>query len=259
MLNILIQNASDDAKTSSLFNSLVSTVYSLPAAIGSSGKEVDISELEDFKPNLIITNADNTDRFLELSSSPFILTINDTDSVNSFSFNNTESSNYIHPFVVFSNAEKKYDNRYKCDVSFVGDMSVFGQSGLTLVNDERIVTKFFLNSPTQFSGYCGYCDPIHYSKLYAMSKVTLVDNTNNYRIMDIIYNDGYPVIRDQEQSDKQFLDHIYDVVLNNNKRELQITKQEIVNNHTNYKRMSEIFLKIGLNKFAEHLNTGVSQ
>jgi hypothetical protein len=70
--------------------------------------------------------------------------------------------------------------------------------------------------------------------------------------MDIIISDGNPIICDNNP-DKE-IDMIERACVNNEKYKLEnYSKQDIINNHTVFDRLSEIFSKVGLSQISKEM------
>lgn len=228
------------------FKSLVSTLDNLDYEVGLSTGDLSIEELISFAPSVILTDMD--DHSVLKDYCDIVIAVNETGLENSFSLTNQEAQNYVKPFIDLSQ-KSEFDPKYECDVSFIGDPSVFGGANTYLINNMDF--KFFNHEPIQTIGYCGVCHPENYGKLYKSSKVSLVPpNSNEYRMFEIIYCDGYPVVYHDED---QFLEEIYTVVKDGIKSTLPITKEDLTSYHTNYDRMAEICIECGLEKTSREL------
>ena len=243
-MKILLCNELKDPR----FKTLTSTVYSLKnTVVGEVIDEISIKDIVDFGADIIITNSPNSKTFSEKTKS-VVVSIDDEK----FSFDDPECENFIEPFIELNQENKQQNEKYACDVSFMGDPSVFGPVCIKLINNENILFKFFNNNPMPYLGFCGYCAPENYSKLYNMSKShLLLNDKDTYRLYDVIYHNGNPVLQNDKNSEEFYEDILYS--LNNESKDLKITKKEIISNHTNYDRMASIFNTIGLKKFGKNL------
>jgi starvation-inducible outer membrane lipoprotein len=88
-----------------------------------------------------------------------------------------------------------------------------------------------------------------------MAKCTLVNRVDSklefpsFKLLDIIYSGGNPVLHDGD--DDKFIADVKGALDGKCFRDKFISRQEIISNHTNHDRMSEIFGKIGLNKISQ--------
>lgn len=248
-MRILVYRDSYDSR----FESLVHAISKTKNTFGYSSGEIDETAVISFAPDLIIHNIPEVDKFP--MSDAISININDADSTNSFSFKNTDSDNYIKPFVSLKDMsiDPSKKEMYISDVVYIGSPSSFNNVLGFLTNDkEDILFKFFSHQPHNINGYCGMCDSRDYLKFYKSARASITHSNDMNRIMDIVIADGNPIVYDGDSED--CINRIRNAVFKNERYSVDgITKESIIDKDTVYDRASEIFKKIGLKQLSENI------
>jgi hypothetical protein len=213
-------------------------------------------EIEKFDPDIIIHNGKEASKIDYKNS--ITISINEIDHDNCFSLRDSQSKNFIKPFIKLTN-ENFYNEKYKSDAIYVGNPSMLPECIVDLQNDPNISFKIINSMPIPITGFCGGCAFEDYKKFFHMSKCSLLDksdsNLSNYtfKLLDVIYAGGNPVLH---KEDDQFICDIKDAINGKSFRDDFMSVDEIKNDHTNHNRMSEIFSKIGLDKLSQLILKG---
>lgn len=236
------------------FESMISILSKTKYKVGYLSGEINKEAILEFSPDIIIHNIPEAESF-PIKNNAISININESTSVNSFSLNDKESENYIQPFVTPRNTTINSNElpKYQSDAVYIGSPFIFHKRLVSfLCSSDTIRFKFFDHNPTNINGYCGICNPADYFKFYKHSKASLVDKNDLKRLMDIIISDGNPIICDNNP-DKE-IDMIERACNNNEKYKLEnYSKQDIINNHTVFDRLSEIFSKVGLLQISKEM------
>lgn len=235
------------------FDAIVRAIADTKYEIGYMSQTIDEKTIDEFAPDVIIHNIKDIEKF-PIKNNVISINLNETSSNNSFSFNNTESKNYLKPFVSIknNNVEPNKEDFFKSDVVYIGSPIIFkGVLEFLCREENEINFKFFSDRTHNIRGYCGMCNAEDYFKFYHKSKASLVHHKDIHRIMDIIISDGNPVIY---KNAEQCINDIKEALNKNKKFTVDgYSKKEILKNDTSYDRASEIFRTIGLKKVAEEL------
>lgn len=187
----------------------------------------DPEEIKRFNPDIIIHNIngfkfDCLTTYVDLNSlSPFIdLTVNRT----------------IKP--------EKY---FESDMCYFGEALDFGLGILPLLSKYR--AKFFCHHPSGGVSYSGALNIDDSYKAYKLSKASLIPpNDSGYRELDIIVADGNPV---KFVNNEQFVEDVESAI--NGKRFTYKSKSDIINNSTNFDRLSDFLKVTRLSKLAKEV------
>lgn len=243
-MKILIYNQKQNPR----FGSLVSVLEKIDCLVGYMSGQISNQDISRFNPDIIIHDIDNVIEF-PYKGDFISININDTYSPSSFSLMDMNHPNYLSPFTKYKNLNFENKAKYRSDVIYIGDPSVFGD---TLYKIKDLNFKFFTDKLIPIKGYCGICSSDSYYKLYNQSKACLVPpNESQYRLYDIISSNGTPVVFNGNVD--QFVDEIRACVNGLNVgiyNGLGIDRASVLKNDTNFDRMSHIFSKIGLNKLS---------
>lgn len=239
------------------FESIISCLSHIKSdkfQIGYLSGEINLKMVEDFAPDVVIHNLQDTDRFpgnLNVIS----ININETDGKNSFSFKKN-GPNYLKPFVTLKqiHVDENEINKFQSDVIYIGSPSAFGSVLSFLVNpNNNIRFKFFTHIPHNISGYAGMCDSVDYLRFYNNAKACIVKNDDTQRIMDILIANGNPVVFNGNNHD-ECIESIKAAVFNNKKYTVPgYSREDIIKMDTSFDRVHQIFKTVGLNKFAEEI------
>lgn len=218
------------------YESLIEPIRKTKQIVGTAIGGLDEREFYKFAPDVVIHNIPNVTSFP--ADGKFIsINLNETNSDNSFSIIEG-SKNYIEPFVI-PRKSAIYGNKYKSELLYIGDPSIFGKD-LPLLISRNL--KILHSTPIPIIGYSGSCGNDYY-KFYRHARLSLVkDKSDLYRIRDIVMNDGTPIAHDEPN----LLERI------DSKTPLDCeSREEILRHHTNYDRASFIFKRIGLEKISK--------
>lgn len=249
-MNILCYRHSHDSR----FESILSVLSKVKYNVGYASGELTEKNIADFKPDIIIHNIPDAEKF-PIKNNAINININETETDTSFSFKNEKSKNYIPKFVDYkeSNVDKDQINKYKSDLLYIGSPVSFN-SLLNLIASQKpkIMLKFFNHKPHNIIGYCGMCDSRDYFKFYRYAKGSLVEHNDESRLMDIIVSDGNPIV--YNSNDEECMEKIISAIVNNKKFTVDgFSKKNIIENHTAFDRVARIFKTVGLNKVAEEV------
>lgn len=194
-------------------------------------------EITNFAPSIIIHNDDYGvySRYLNI----FIRTGNSV--INTLRFDGDKTGtrafnvNDMEPFITL-HKENFYDERYLCDASYVGRSSEISRF-IKPFNDKGMRFKIFGLNDFKISNFCGSTFNLY--KTFKMSRVSFVKDTQS--LYDCVYNDGKPILFDEKTRLPEF----------NCPLELYTTdgiksKEELINNDTNFDRLSKILRDSGL-------------
>jgi hypothetical protein len=248
-MKILAYKSEENFNFDSMLEALSKTKYE----IGYMAQEIKPNVIQEFAPDVIIHNINDAETF-PVKTNAISININETTSEYSFSFKNSMSKNYIKPFVSIKDTDisPEQEKLFESDVVYMGSPAIF-KNVLQFLCDEKnnINFKFFSHQTHNIRGYCGMCNSQDYLKFYKKSKACLVHNKDVNRIMDIVISDGNPVVYENED---QCIKDIKDAIYEDKKFTIkQYSKKDILQNHTAYDRISEIFKKIGLKKVSEDI------
>lgn len=241
-------------KQDQLFESILKCIAKTDHTVGFASGEIKKAELDNYSPDIIIHNIDDTEKF-PIENNAICVGINEFESKNCFSLYNSKSDNFLKPFVNINTYSKDDvdQTKYSSDVLYIGSPTIFGNKLLKYLTDSKLKFKFFSTTPHNINGYCGICSFDDYFKFYSSAKVSLVGENDLYRKMDIVISDGNPVIFNENNED-ECIEKIEQAVNNNKKYTVtEMTKEEIINNHTAFDRAAQIFNTIGLKKVAEKI------
>jgi hypothetical protein len=214
--------------------------------VGNCNGEIDTKAIDEFNPDIIIHNIPDVDSFPYNNKSVISININELDGKNCFSLENTQSKNYIPPFVTIRRI-KEDQRKYESDIVYIGNPSVFGKDVLSKIGLLNYKFKFFTDQVLNILGYCGCCHPEDYFTFYKYSKACIVMNGDIHRTMDILAADGNPVV--YKENDDTFFDRLKEAVVNNQKYTLDtIDRQTVLSKNTNYDRIATVLQKVGLSK-----------
>jgi hypothetical protein len=233
------------------YHILLEALNNIDATVGHSSMDISDSDISQFDPDVIIHNSEKTDvvKYKDAIS----IGVNEIDSPSCFSYRNESSKNYIEPFIRITDQDL-HDVRYKSDIVYVGSPSLLPDCVSEFQSDSSINFKIIHNTNIPITNYCGACQFENYKKFFNMSKCVLVNKPSpeesklSFKLLDVIYSGGNPVIHD---SDDKFVEDIRDALDGKSFRGDFISKAEIEERYTNYDRMSDILLKIGLNKLSK--------
>jgi hypothetical protein len=238
------------------YHFLLESLNNLNIPVGHAAFPVSEQDMQSFDPDIIIHNVKNISKIN--FKSVITISINELKEENCFSFKDKEAENFIRPFVKLHNEELE-DHRYKSDVVYVGNPMLLPDCIAEIQADKSINFKILNNTAVPITHYCGSCNFDNYKKFFHMSKCSIVNKSDSdlshysFKLLDIIYAGGNPVLH---KDDKQFIADLRDALDGKSFRDDFISKKEILNNHTNYDRMSEIFSKVGLNKLSKMILEG---
>lgn len=247
-MNILLLTERQDT----FFHLLLQSLNRLDINIGHAPISIDPKEMEHFNPDIIIHNSQGEVQHKHA----LVIGINDIGDKNNFSLTNKNSPNYIKPFIVESNDDLE-DERYKSDVVYVGNPSLLPDCVSNLGDD--VVFKIINNQPAPISNYCGACSFDRYKKFFKMSKCCLLNESESstdiysFKLLDILYSGGNPLLYNNDND--QLMSDLKDAINGKSFRDNFMSRDEIVKNHTNKNRMSEIFSKNGLSKLSQMVLT----
>jgi len=233
------------------YHILLESLNNLNVPIGHAGFPIESRQVEEFDPDIIIHNSKTVSKISYKNA--ITISINEMDEENCFSYRESNSKNYIKPFIKISKSDLN-DERYKSDMVYVGNPGLLPDCIGEVQSDPNINFKILNNSPVPISNYCGSCTFDDYKKFFRMAKCSLVDHSESssssysFKLLDILYSGGNPVLH---KDDDQFITDIKEALSGKCFRGDFMAKEEIANNHTNYDRMSEIFSKLGLNKMSK--------
>lgn len=240
------------------YHLLLESLNQLKTQVAHSDFSLSKEEMEKFDPDIIIHNAKNVSKIDYKNN--ITIAINELEEDNCFSLRNTESKNFIPSFVKLYD-EDLNDEKYKSDVVYVGNASLLPDCIAEIQDDPNINFKIINSKPIPITSYCGGCPFEDYKKFFHMSKCTLLDNGDSnlsnysFKLMDIIYAEGNPVLHKEEQ-DQQFMSDIKDAINGKSFKDDFMSTDEIKKKHTSHDRMSEIFSKIGLDKLSQMILEG---
>ena len=233
------------------YHILLEALNGLDVHIGHADFSISEEDMNSFDPDVIIHNGKEISKINYKNA--ITISINELEDDNCFSYKNPEAKNFIRPFVK-PLSQDLTDGRYRSDVVYVGNPTLLPDCVSTLQADASVVFKMLNNTPVPVTQYCGSCTFNDYKKFFKMSKCSLVSKADtvgenlSFKILDILYSGGNPVLH---TTDDQFLSDIKEAINGKSFRGNFISKEEIENDHTNYNRMSEIFQKVGLNKMSK--------
>ena len=249
-MNILCYRYSQDLR----FESILSVLSKVKYNVGYTSGELSQKNIADFKPDVIVHNIPDAEKF-PIKNSAISININETNTDRSFSFKDEASKNYIARFVDYRDCNVDADqiNKYRSDLLYIGSPASF----VTLLNliydyNRKIVFKFFNHKPQNIIGYCGMCDARDYFKFYRYAKGSIVEHNDMSRMMDIIVSDGNPIL--YNKNNEECMEKIISTVFNNERYSIDgLSKKDIIENHTSFDRVAKIFKTVGLNKVAEDI------
>lgn len=251
MMKILAYRHEVNFKFESLLHALSKTKYK----IGYTKGEITKENIKEFNPDIILHNIPDTTSF-PVENRAVSINFNDTDAKNSFSLSNESLPNFIEPFVSLKKVSSDIIDpaKYDSDVMYIGSPSVFNRIVHFVTNPENnILFKFFSNNFHNINGYCGLCRSDDYYKFYNRAKCSLVKEDDRSRIMDIIASDGNPIVYNGNNDD-ECIDKIKRSVKDGEKYSVDgYTKDDIINRHTSFDRLSSIFKTVGLNKISDEI------
>ena len=135
---------------------------------------------------------------------------------------------------------------------YIGSPFIFHRDIVSFLTNQDMIIKFFDHNALNCAGYCGVCEPKDYFRFYKSSKASIVNMGDTKRIMDIVTAEGNPVLIDSDVNGS--IERIKEAV-NNGKRYTipNYSKEEVVEKHTVFDRVSEIFLKVGLSQISKEV------
>lgn len=224
-MNFLVYSTQNDARLKWLTETLHSS-----AQVGYCSTIVE-DDIKNFRPDVIIHDS-------IINPLPQIVGIN-------FSSLNL---NGLEPFVRLSSDDLS-GNEYSYDVSYYGDISQGTPLNKAICSLSNHIDSLavFHSKPFFVSFYRG--DLMNIRKLYNQSKVSISDS-DKYRLYDIIYSQGNPVVFNGETTD-EFKDAVMESI--KGKKYDGVTRKEILAKHTNYDRMSDALKEIGMKTFASSI------
>lgn len=234
------------------FEAMVSILEKTKYKVGYLSGEIKRDSIESFAPDVIIHNIEEANVF-PLKNNAISININETDSDNSFSLSNKNSKHFIHPFITnkYNSTKDDKTDKFKSDILYIGSPFVFDKKLIAFLCDSDIHFKFFDHNLTNINGYCGICNPSDYLKFYRYSKGSLVKADDRKRIMDIVISNGNPIVCDDHN---EAIEKIQNAVLKNEVYKIDgYSKEDIMENHTVFDRMSYIFKEIGLLQVAKEI------
>lgn len=234
------------------FESMVSILQKTKYKVGYLSGEIKNKEVQQFNPDVIIHNIAEAKVF-PIENNGISININETDSDNSFSLLDSNSKNFIPPFVVDKSyyVDPKNIRKFESEVVYIGSPFVFDKNLISFLCNSDIHFKFFDHNLVNINGYCGICHPSDYLKFYKYSKCSLVKKADAKRIMDIVISDGNPVLCDDYS---EAIEKIQNSILKNEKYKIDgFSKEDIIENHTVFDRMSNIFKHVGLTQVAKEI------
>lgn len=249
-MNILCYRYAQDSR----FESILSVLSKVKYNVGYASGELSEKNIADFKPDVIVHNIPDAEKF-PIKNSAINININETNTDTSFSFKDEASENYIARFVDYKDCNVNDDqvNKYRSDLVYIGSPVSFNAL-LNLIHDHnrKIVFKFFNHKPHNIIGYCGMCDARDYFKFYRYAKGSIVEHNDMSRLMDIIVSDGNPIVYDK--NNEECMEKIISAVFNDKRYTIDgLSKKDIIENHTSFDRVAKIFKTVGLKKIAEEV------
>lgn len=210
------------------FGNLVKPLEKLDIALGVVVGKLDKDVIDRFNPDIVIHNGFlKSDGFIEIPIGDITYSL-------------------LGPFTALSSSE--VDVKYNSDICYIGDVKDFGNDLYQLMDQYNF--KLFSHIAYSFPSYCGNLTQENTGKAYKNAKVSVVPvNDFGYREMDIIVSDGNPV---KFQNKDQFFSDVHDGV-NGKKFTTNYTKEEILEKHTNYDKLSKVFKDIGLTQLASQV------
>lgn len=237
------------------FESMISILSKTKYTIGYVNGDLKSEVIDSFAPDIIMHNFENVTQ-LPVGKNHISININETESDNSFSLKNPEAKNFIEPFVVLKDKNVPADkiNKFKSDVLYIGNPFMFDKDLVSFLTNSDFIFKFFDHNVFNFSGYCGICNNLDYFKFYNHSKASIIKSGDIRRILDTVAADGNPVIIDDNERLEDSIDKIKAAVENNKKYEVEnYSKNDVIEKHTVFDRVSDIFSKIGLSQIAKEI------
>ena len=234
------------------FHFLLESLNGLKIPVAHASFPISSEDMQQYDPDIIIHNVKSVAKISYRDS--ITISINELEEENCFSMKDMESKNFIKPFVKLSDI-KLDDHKYKSDVVYVGNPNLLPDSIVDIQNDKNIRFKIINSSPAPIISYCGSAHFDNYKKFFKMAKCSLVNKIDSdlenysFKLLDILYAGGNPILH--EDDDEKFVEDVRDALDGKCFRDQFMSRQEIVSNHTNHDRMSEIFSKIGLNKISQ--------
>ena len=223
--------------------------------IGVMSQEINQEQIQQFEPDIIIHNLQGVTSF-PISSKAVSININESEGDNCFSFENKKSKNFLDSFVTNRNntLDKDMLDKFQSDILYMGNIADFGQTFRTFIkNNNDIILKFFTPQLNNLVGYCGMLDINHYGKYYKHAKASIVFAEDTARIKDIIVSDGNPVTFDTNKTE-EFTGNLNEAIKNNKRFSIDgMDKRSIINDHTCYDRIAQMFKTVGLNKIVDDI------
>lgn len=131
--------------------------------------------------------------------------------------------------------------KYCSDLVYLGSIAGF-EKELTILSNYKYSVRHFDISPSDTQFYAGMIDMKKSPTLYHYAKACPVFDRSPYRELDIIAADGNPVFFD---SAEQFLTDCINC-FNGATMKKSKSREQILESHTNYDRVSAILSNVGL-------------
>lgn len=146
--------------------------------------------------------------------------------------------NTLPPFTIMQNNLR--DDRYQGYYSYVGSIQPFGNSFARLVHSGANL-RVYDSTPIPFSFYAGSLDPGDRLKVYHNSRYTIVESyVTSTNLLDILSAKGRPIKYDVNYLIDMFNGNaVYDPP--------SITRQEVLDKHTNFNVLLDILQKNDVN------------
>ena len=207
------------------FINLVKPLEKLDVSLGVVTGKLDRSIVDRFNPDIVVHNSPS------FNMNCANIAVNDITYATLGPFTNIPDS--------------KEDPLFSSDVCYIGDVKDFGSELFELM--DRYDFKLFSHVAYSFPSYCGNLIQEDTGNAYRNSKVSIIPSSDfGYREMDIVISDGNPV---KFKNRDQFLSDVHDGV-NGKRFSSKYTKEQILQNHTNFDKLSEVFKNSGLNQLA---------
>jgi hypothetical protein len=225
-------------KPNFIFNNLVQPLINIGNnnyIVGHAAGQISEDDIKNFSPDIIIHNIEGVKDFPVDGLSCISIPINEQDC-------------RLESFVTLDEFESNNPKKYESDAVYIGDPSVFGDN-LFKLSHADFLFKFLHPKPAFICGYAGACNLKDRLKFYRYSKACIITPEDNGRKFDILYAGGNPVINDEN-----LIENIQ-AAINGKKFTVDIDREEVLNNHTNYDMIRQIFKTVGLTKIAKDIES----